>query len=131
MKIKIQKESQRYFQKLYQSDIRSMINYLQSNQINNNNKIIINDEIWEKLINKIKINDDLIYFRNEILEMSKNFELEIKNIIKSFLQYIILNYEITTNFLSEIEMLIHQTDSNSTYSISYFFYCLKDFFNEN
>ena len=130
-KLSFSREELESIQKLYQSDIRSMINYLQSNQINNNNKIIINDEIWEKLINKIKINDDLIYFRNEILEMSKNFELEIKNIIKSFLQYIILNYEITTNFLSEIEMLIHQTDSNSTYSISYFFYCLKDFFNEN
>lgn len=130
-KLNFSREELESIQKLYQSDIRSMINYLQSNQLNYNNKRIINDEIWEKLINKIKINDDLIYFRKELLQISENFELEIKNIIKSFLQYIILNYEITTNFLSEIEMLIHQTDSNSTYSISYFFYCLKNFFNEN
>jgi replication factor C subunit 3/5 len=130
-KLNFSREELESIQKLYQSDIRSMINYLQSNQLNYNNKRIINDEIWEKLINKIKINNDLIYFRKELLEISENFELEIKNIIKSFLQYIILNYQITTNFLSEIEMLVHQTDSNSTYSISYFFYCLKNFFNEN
>ena len=130
-KLNFSREELESIQKLYQSDIRSMINYLQSNQLNYDNKKIINNEVWEKLINKIKINDDLIYFRKEILEMSKIFELEIKNIIKSFLQYIILNYQITRIFLSEIEMLIHQTDSNSTYSISYFFYCLKDFFNEN
>ena len=130
-KLNFSREELESIQKLYQSDIRSMINYLQSNQLNYNNKRIINDEIWEKLINKIKINNDLIYFRKELLQISENFELEIKNIIKSFLQYIILNYHITTNFLSEIEMLVHQTDSNSTYSISYFFYCLKNFFNEN
>ena len=130
-KLNFSREELESIQKLYQSDIRSMINYLQSNQLNYNNKRIINDEIWEKLINKIKINNDLIYFRKELLQISENFELEIKNIIKSFLQYIILNYQITTNFLSEIEMLVHQTDSNSTYSISYFFYCLKNFFNEN
>ena len=130
-KLNFSREELESIQKLYQSDIRSMINYLQSNQLNYNNKRIINDEIWEKLINKIKINNDLIYFRKELLQISENFELEIKNIIKSFLQYIILNYPITTNFLSEIEMLVHQTDSNSTYSISYFFYCLKNFFNEN
>jgi replication factor C subunit 3/5 len=130
-KLNFSREELESIQKLYQSDIRSMINYLQSNQLNYNNKRIINDEIWEKLINKIKINDDVIYFRKELLQISENFELEIKNIIKSFLQYIILNYQITTNFLSEIEMLVHQTDSNSTYSISYFFYCLKNFFNEN
>ena len=99
--------------------------------VNNEKRIIINDEIWEKLINKIKINDDVIYFRKELLQISENFELEIKNIIKSFLQYIILNYEVTTNFLSEIEMLVHETDSNSTYSIIFFFFCLKNFFNEN
>jgi replication factor C subunit 3/5 len=120
-KLNFSREELESIQKLYQSDIRSMINYLQSNQLNYNNKRIINDEIWEKLINKIKINDDLIYFRKELLQISENFELEIKNIIKSFLQYIILNYQITTNFLSEIEMLVHQTDSNSIYSISYFF----------
>ena len=130
-KLNFSREELESIQKLYQSDIRSMINYLQSNQLNYNNKRIINDEIWEKLINKIKINNDLIYFRKELLQISENFELEIKNIIKSLLQYIILNYQITTNFLSEIEMLVHQTDSNSTYSISYFFYCLKNFFNEN
>jgi replication factor C subunit 3/5 len=130
-KLNFSREELESIQKLYQSDIRSMINYLQSNQLNYNNKRIINDEIWEKLINKIKINDDLIYFRKELLQISENFELEIKNITKSFLQYIILNYEVTTNFLSEIEMLVHQTDSNSIYSISYFFYCLKNFFNEN
>ena len=130
-KLNFSREELESIQKLYQSDIRSMINYLQSNQLNYNNKRIINDEIWEKLINKIKKNNDLIYFRKELLQISENFELEIKNIIKSLLQYIILNYQITTNFLSEIEMLVHQTDSNSTYSISYFFYCLKNFFNEN
>ena len=41
-------------QKLYKSDIRSMINFMQSNQnIENTNFYIINDDIWLQLYNKL------------------------------------------------------------------------------
>ena len=46
-------------QELFQSDIRSMINYMQSNQYIIKKKNIINNEIWINLIKEIRDNIDL------------------------------------------------------------------------
>jgi DNA polymerase III delta prime subunit len=47
-------------QKLYKSDIRSMINFMQSNQnIKDNNIYVIDDSVWDNLFNKIKNQEDL------------------------------------------------------------------------
>lgn len=126
------KEELKSIQSLYQSDIRSMINYIQSNQYSIRDKKIINNDVWEELINKIIINNSLNSlnnFKKEINIISNNYQLEIKNIIKSLLIYIILNYTITSNFLSEIEILVHQVDSNINTTISYLYYVLNEFLN--
>ena len=49
-----------YIQKIYKSDIRSMINYIQSNQNIMKNHKIINNEIWNNLLELIKSNDNYI-----------------------------------------------------------------------
>tara|TARA_Y100000389_G_scaffold38744_1_gene33111 strand:+ start:3017 stop:3958 length:942 start_codon:yes stop_codon:yes gene_type:complete len=121
------KEELESIQSLYQSDIRSMINYIQSNQYSIRDKKIINNDLWKHLINKIKITNSLNNFKKEIDNISNCYELEIKNIIKSLLIYIILNYNITSHFLSEIEILVHQVDSNINTTISYLYYVLNEF----
>ena len=122
------KEELESIQCLYKSDIRSMINYIQSNQYSIRDKKIINNDIWKHFINKIKITNSLDNFKKEIDNISNCYELEIKNIIKNLLIYIILNYNITSHFLSEIEILIHQVDSNINTTICYLYYVLNEFF---
>ena len=113
-------------QELFQSDIRSMINYMQSNQYIIKKKNIINNEIWTNLIKEIRDNIDLQLFNKEIIGISNKYEIDIKYIIKTFIVFIINNYMITNKFLNEIEILIHQIDNNLNTSISYLYFCLKE-----
>jgi replication factor C subunit 3/5 len=83
-------------QKLFNSDIRSMINYMQSNERLISNKKIIKNELWIDLIDKIKNNDykkNIEYINNLTIE----YNIEKKNIIKNFLNFIIRLHKISVS----------------------------------
>ena len=109
-------------QTLYKSDIRSMINVMQSNQnIKDPNICIIDNSIWEQLFNKIKNGDDLdtlILFTNEI---SYKYNMDKKNIIKDFLNYIIRNKEYLNipKYFNFVENIIHFEDCKNNYYVNY------------
>jgi len=123
-------------QKLYKSDIRSMINFIQSNQdilnINNSNKTndntcinndfnIIDDNIWNNLINKLKNREKLQSVINYINEISINYNIDKKNIIKDFINYIIRNHD-TMNipkFFNFVENIVHFEDCKNSYYVNY------------
>lgn len=113
-------------QELYNSDIRSMINYMQSNQNSLIKKNIINNEIWQELVNNInnKLNN-INYFINYINNISIEYKIEIKFIIKSFITFIIKNYNISINFLNDIEMIIHQTENLNNYNLKFLYYSIQ------
>jgi DNA polymerase III delta prime subunit len=109
-------------QKLYKSDIRSMINFMQSNQnLTSESLNIIDNEVWDelykKIINKDKI-DNIISF---IYSMSINYNIDKKNIIKDFLNYIIKTYtkDVNSKFLDFVENLIHSQNQNNNTNINY------------
>jgi replication factor C subunit 3/5 len=112
-------------QQLYNSDIRSMINFMQSNQdIGKNDKLVINiidKDVWEnlilKLINKEKIEKLTQYIHN----ISINYNIDKKNIIKHFLNYIIRNYPkyVNKEFLDFVENLTHSQNQNNSLIINY------------
>jgi replication factor C subunit 3/5 len=109
-------------QNLYKSDMRSMINFMQSNQnLDNECLKIIDNKIWqellEKILNKIKLEtiNDYIDF------ISLNYNIDKKNIIKDFLNYIIKTYpnSINSKFLDFVENLIHSQNQNNNININY------------
>lgn len=116
-------------QKIYKSDIRSMINYMQSNEsIILDNKIIDNS-LWITITNIIiKKKANNLY--NKLYEISQNYNIEIKNIIKYYFNYIIINDKkyICKEFLDIVEYVIHQNDFNSNYIINYIYYSLHDLY---
>jgi replication factor C subunit 3/5 len=102
-------------QKIYKSDIRSMINFIQSNQEKSIIPIyIIDDLIWEKLITYIKEHETLEKINDFIYNISITFNIDKKNIIKDFLNYIIrCHTELVTNsFLNFAENIIHSSIQN-------------------
>jgi DNA polymerase III delta prime subunit len=118
-------------QEKFASDIRSMINYMQSNQhiIQNKNGIIkiITSHIWEILIRKIKelsFQEINIYIYNLTIE----FNIDKKNIINDLLNYIIRNKKeiVNPSFLRFAENLIHSNFSNNIY-VGYALVKLKSF----
>lgn len=109
-------------QKLYKSDIRSMINFMQSNQNIIDDEIkIIDDSIWFDLFNKIKNGDNLKNLESFINNTCSKYNIDKKNIIKDFLNYIIRNYGniITPKYLCFIENIMHFEDCKNNYFVNY------------
>jgi replication factor C subunit 3/5 len=121
-------------QKLYKSDIRSMVNFMQSNQnIKNDDIKIIDDIIWSTLYDKIKCSTvskrstdikrstDVKQLVSYINETSRKYNIDTKNIIKDFLNYIIRNYDYMNNkeFLNFVENIVHFEDCKSSDYVNY------------
>jgi len=115
-------------QKLYRSDIRSMINFMQSNQDifkikseNDSNMYIIDDDIWENLIEKITKREKLETICAYVHSISIKYNIDKKNIIKDFLNYIIRNKSknLTPEFLNFVENLMHSQNLNNNNHIYY------------
>ena len=120
--LNLNQKSLNLIQTLYKSDIRSMINVMQSNQhIKNTNIHIIDNSIWEQLFNKIKNGDDLeslILFTNGI---SYKYNMDKKHIIKDFLNYIIRNKEYLNipKYFNFVENIIHFEECNNNHYVTY------------
>jgi replication factor C subunit 3/5 len=122
-KLNINDDSIENIQKLFKSDIRSMINFIQTNQdivkIQNDKNFnfinIIEYKEWEIIIQKIKSKEkleDIIIYLHLI---STKYNIDKKNIIKDFLNYIIFNkrIKITAEFLNFVENIIHSQNFNN------------------
>jgi len=118
-------------QKLFNSDIRSMINYMQSNEQIIYNKKIIQTQLWEKLTDDIK-SKDLDENLQFISKLSTEYNIEKKNIIKNYLNYLIRNkkYLISSSFLSFVENIMHIQDLNIDYMLPYSILKLNKFLND-
>ncbi len=129
-KLQISEKSIHLIQQLYDSDIRSMINFMQSNQnIVDSDFYIIHDSIWEILYNKLVANISLPELNIFIQDIAMKYNIDKKNIIKDYLNYIIRNKPqlITKELLLFIENLMHSQDCKNTYYINYSLIRLSSF----
>jgi len=127
--IKIDKQKVMYIQEIYKSDIRSMINFIQVNQ-NNLNKInVMNEKIWNEMTDKIK-NKNLKQQNKYIQQISLKYNMDKKNIIKNYLNYLIIHKKVTSKFLNFIENLIHVQNCNHSYYVNYTLTKLTYFFSK-
>jgi replication factor C subunit 3/5 len=128
-KLNINEKSLECIQHLYKSDMRSMINFMQSNQDkfklnhlndDNLNFNIIDNNIWESLTNKLK-KDKLEDLNSYVNSVSIKYNIDKKNIIKDYLNYIIRNKTniITPKFLNFVENLMHSQESNNQTFVNY------------
>jgi replication factor C subunit 3/5 len=109
-------------QKLYKSDIRSMINFMQSNQnINDNDIKVIDNSIWEQLFEKLERGDALLSLTKFVNNISYQYNIDTKNIIKDFLNYIIRNKETlhTSDFFNFVENIMHMEDCKNSHIVNY------------
>ena len=119
-KLDISDDSIKSIQSVYQSDIRSMINYIQSNQNILSDYKIINYETWDNLTHIIgtKTLHEIQEFINEI---SNTYGIERKSLLKEYFNYMIYDtcIFINTKVLDKLENLIHNTDLSTEYYTNY------------
>jgi replication factor C subunit 3/5 len=140
-KIDLNIESIENIQKIFKYDLRSMINFIQSNQYvskkndeqndlheNSNTKTtkknfinIIESKEWEIIIKKIQSKELLQSISSYIHFISNKYNIDKKNIIKDFINYIVYNkrVKITSEFLSFIENIMHSQNCNNNILINY------------
>jgi len=113
----------RLIQQLYKSDIRSMINFMQSNQqpSDYSNFNVIDTAIWEHLFSIIETGEKLEVILQKIEQICIDYNVDKKNIIKDFLNYVIRNKGkiVTTSFLNFVENIMHFEDCKNMYYVNY------------
>jgi DNA polymerase III delta prime subunit len=110
----------------YKSDIRSMINYMQSNQLAINNTQIINNNIYDEITKLIKQKNINIYI-TKLEKIAQDYNIDIKTIIKTYCNYLIRyrSEYISNKSLTIMQQIIHNPDTNIEYSIKYLYYSLQ------
>jgi DNA polymerase III delta prime subunit len=116
--------------KLYKSDIRSMINFLQANQNNIKDLKILNESVLKKFIDKLTSNDskkNLKIFNN----IAKEYCLNKKNLMLSLFKFLIEKsiIPITSKLLNMMEFVVHNSNNNISY-IEYSLFKLKELMTE-
>jgi replication factor C subunit 3/5 len=132
-KLDVNEQSLIRLQKVYNSDIRSMLNFMQSNQnVTNYDLHIIDSNVWDNLINKFLEKQPLNTIVEYIQFTSINYNIDKKNIIKVFLNFIVREKldKVTSKFMEFSEKLMHFPECNNDHYINYAVLCLLDYFSE-
>ena len=108
----------------YKSDVRSMINHLQSKK---NHKILTNQNYID--ITNYAKNNNINNFIKYLYNISNNYNIDKKNIIKNYSSYIIFNFkDDVINFIESLKNMIHNLDSsNLKYIISYLYLIINKY----
>lgn len=126
--LNISQKSLSCVQKLYKSDIRSMVNFMQSNQDivktqtnEPSNFDIIDDDVWDSIINKIQSGENIQDINSFVHVLSSKYNIDKKNIIKDFLNYIIRNHPkyISKEFMNFVENLMHSELQDNNVHLHY------------
>ena len=119
---------------VYNSDIRSMINFIQLNQNTlQNNDCILSNEVWDKLhkmiVNRDNLNNIIIF----IHEISLKYNIDKKTIIKRYMNYIIrlCPTYINNDFLVLCETILHIDETNIQNILKYMILKLQDIYSIN
>jgi DNA polymerase III delta prime subunit len=123
-KLNLSKKDIEYIYKSFNYDIRSMINYLQTNQ-NSLNKIkLINEEVIKLLLKKINNNVNEFYL--ELYNISVKYNIERFTIIENILEYLLNNYN-NDELIKCCKFILHNDNEFSIdHCIKYIGFKIKD-----
>jgi DNA polymerase III delta prime subunit len=117
----ISEEKLLYIQKLYKSDIRSMINYIQSNKNMLLELCVLNKTVWIDLTSLLYVKNNHTKAIHYLEEISKTHNMDMKNIIKDYLNYLIEERPeyICKPLLDFMETIMHLKEVNIDYFKNY------------
>ena len=128
-KIQIDNEIIENIQYIYESDIRSIINFIQLNRnLTIMKQNIITNKVLQQLYAVLKTEKNIEHILKEIHNISINYNSDKKHIIISFFEFIIRDKKIYNSKLFDImETIVHTQDVNNTSLIKYFIIKIKNF----
>ena len=112
-----------YIQLLYESDIRSMINYLQLNQ-DNPSMDIIHTEIWDRLYQMLRSGESVEKIATEMYSISHQYNMDIKHILKDFVFHVWSNYKPNIP-ISQLGNAFHHNNINPDHMLRHILFTLN------
>jgi replication factor C subunit 3/5 len=107
----------------YKSDVRSMINHLQSKKNDN----ILNNENYKNITKYAKTND-LNNFIKYFNSLSNIYNIDKKNIIKNYSSYIIFDFKDNiTEYIDKFKIIIRNLDTDINYILSYLYLIINKY----
>jgi len=121
--LNINKETLVAIQYMFKSDIRSMINFLQSNHIPHANLLqenIITDSVWENLESLLKKNE-VHNVSKYIKQRSAFYNIEVNIFLIKFIYYLIFNkeYAMKDEWVKLFKYITHHGMVNKNYLLNY------------
>jgi replication factor C subunit 3/5 len=110
-------------QTIYNSDIRSMINFIQLNQNSHNWENILNNSVWETLylmLSDLNIpNEEIVY---HIHLISIQYNIDKKHVLQTYFNYIIRHHHnmVNSTYLNFIKEIVHTNDVKTDVFVKYF-----------
>ena len=110
-------------QKQFNSDIRSMINYMQTNQDiahQGNHDVILTDSTWDDMTRELK-NGNCAMVLDKMNSISRQCNSDRKNMMKSYINYLIRRHPalITSDLLNKVENAMHAAECNTDHMLRY------------
>jgi DNA polymerase III delta prime subunit len=113
-------------QNQFNSDIRSMINYMQTNQDTHTGPtqpVIMTDSEWNEITHDLKTGGAhaVHVVCDKINIMSRRCNTDLKNMMKNYVNYLIRNHStlITTELLNKVENAMHVAECNADHLMHY------------
>ena len=113
-------------QNQFNSDIRSMINYMQTNQDTHTGPtqpVIMTDSEWNEITHDLKTGGAHVVHTvcDKINSMSRHCNSDIKNMMKNYVNYLIRNHStlITSELLNKVENAMHVAECNADHLMHY------------
>ena len=130
--VKITDEEIEFVQRLYKSDMRSMINYIQLNYHQQSSVVhTINNNVFQDILNTvsnpdISMNEFILYMHENICA---KYNDSVLNIINQFMRYFILfnSQNLTSEFLDFVENIAHMHQVNDKYIIMFMYINMRKF----
>jgi len=115
-KLNLSVETAHHIQKQFGSDLRGMINFMQSNQSVPECKII-HQHVWANILKTPSAAD----VANKFHTISLKYGIEKRNMLRQFLNTIIRSHtaSITSDLLNRIEHIMHNQECNTDYVMQY------------
>jgi replication factor C subunit 3/5 len=104
-------------QELYGSDLRSMVNYLQSNRMHA--PTIITPQVWDALYQKIMTSESLRTCVDDVYAVSLEFNMSLNHVMKDFMYYVWTTYFPDKSFSKDFSIVCHNSNVNVEHMVSY------------
>lgn len=123
--LKMSRETILNIKKYYNSDIRSMINYMQNN-VNNNKIETITDTLLQKIFTT-HTSKSFTQFNDIINKNSKSLLIDSRILIRKYINFLIVHKQdliLSKNIKNDLQFLYNNT--NTSKSLNYLFYLLSN-----